>query len=131
MKQLLLLAAIPGVLLAQTLEGTWQGTLKPPNQDRELRVVIKIAKNENAHQGTLYNIDQGGRVNLGAITLQGSSVKIIVPGLAATYDGKMEADGNSIIGTMTQGPNPMPLPLKRATPEPRQTTSPSAAKYLR
>ena len=29
MKQLLLLVALPGALLAQTLEGTWQGTLTP------------------------------------------------------------------------------------------------------
>src|SRR5437868_6828568 len=64
MKQLLLLAALPGALLAQALEGTWQGALSPPNQSREIRVVLKITKNENVHQGTLYNIDQGGVVNL-------------------------------------------------------------------
>jgi uncharacterized protein (TIGR03435 family) len=63
----------------------------------------------------LYNIDQGGQLNLGAITLQGNSLKIAVPGLGATYDGNVEADGNSITGTMTQGSNAMPLPLKRAT----------------
>src|SRR5687768_1659061 len=108
MKPLLLLAALPGALLAQGLEGTWQGTMTPPNQNREFRIVMKIIKSENSHQGTLYNIDQGGRVNLGAITLQGSSVKIAVPGLGADYNGKIEADGNSITGTITQGPNPMP-----------------------
>ncbi len=33
------------------------------------------------------------------------------------YEGKIETDGNSITGTLTQGTNPLPLPLKRATPE--------------
>jgi len=116
MKQLLLLAALPGALLAQGLDGTWQGTLSPPNQNREIRVVMKIAKNENAHQGTLYNLEQGGRVNLGAITVQGNTVKIAVPGLAADYEGKLDSDGYSITGTLMQGTTPMPLLLKRATP---------------
>ena len=117
MRRLLWLAALPGALLAQTIEGTWQGNLITPNQNRELRVVIKIARNGNAYQGRLYDLEQGRQLNLGVITLQGNAVKIAVPGLAANYDGKIEADGNSITGTMTVGTNPMPLPLKRATPE--------------
>ena len=32
-----------------------------------------------------------------------------------TYEGKLDADGNSIAGTLTQGTNPNPLSLKRAT----------------
>ena len=115
MKQLLLLVALPGLLLAQNLEGTWQGTVTPPNQNRELRVVIKIAKNGSNFQGTLYNIDQGGQVNLGAVTLQGSSVKMALPGLGANYDGKFDADGNAITGTMMQGTTAMPLRLVRPT----------------
>src|SRR5205814_1662223 len=30
-------------------------------------------------------------------------------------EGKLETDGKSITGTLSQGTNPMPLPLKRAT----------------
>jgi len=80
MKHLLLLAALPGALLAQTIEGTWQGTLAPPNQNRELRLVIKITKSGNAYQGRFYNLEAGRQVNLGAITLQGNAVKIAIPG---------------------------------------------------
>jgi uncharacterized protein (TIGR03435 family) len=116
MKQLLLLAALTGALLAQGLAGTWQGTLSPPNQNREIRVVMKITKDEKGHQGTLFNIDQGGRMNLGAITLQGNTAKISVPGLGAEYEGKLDSDEAAINGTMTQGTTPMPLLLKRATP---------------
>ena len=118
MKLLCLLAAVPGVLLTQTLEGTWQGTLIPPNQNDGIRLAFKIDKNGNAYQGTFYNLANGRQLNLGAITLQGNAVKIAIPGNGMNYEGKIEADGNSITGTLTQGTqgtNPMPLPMKRAT----------------
>jgi uncharacterized protein (TIGR03435 family) len=115
MKLLLLLAALPGILLAQNLEGTWQGTLAAPQGD--LRTVIKITKTGNAFQGTFYSIDQRGQAAIGTITQQGSNVKLVVPGPNLTYEGKIESDGNTITGTMTQGGDVRPLPLKRATPE--------------
>jgi hypothetical protein len=51
------------------------------------------------------------------MTLQGNAVKIAVPGNGMNYEGKIEAAGNSITGNLNQGTNPVPLPLKRATPE--------------
>jgi uncharacterized protein (TIGR03435 family) len=42
-------------------------------------------------------------------------VKIAIPGNGMNYEGRVEADGNSITGTLNQGTNPLPLPLKRAT----------------
>ena len=102
MKHLLLLAALPGPLLAQTIEGTWQGTLIPPNQNGGIRLALKIDKNGNAYQGTFYNLANGRQLNLGAITLQGNAVKIAIPGNGMNYEGKIETDGNSITGTLTQ-----------------------------
>jgi len=117
MKPMFLLAALPGALLAQALEGTWQGTLIPvPN--REIRMVFKIvAKNGNGLHGVYYNVDAGRQLNLGAITLQGNTVKIAIPGMGGSYEGRFEGDGNSITGALTQGTNALPLPLKRATAE--------------
>ena len=116
MKALFLLPALAGALLAQTLEGTWQGTLIPPNQNDGIRLAFKIARNGNAYQGTFYNLANGRQLNLGAITLQGNAVKIAIPGNGMNYDGKIEADGTSITGTLTQGnQGTNPLPLKRAT----------------
>src|SRR5437016_5997161 len=117
MKHLLLIAVLPGALLAQTLEGTWQGTLTTPNQNDGIRLAFKIDKNGNAYQGTFYNLANGRQLNLGAIALQGNAVKIAIPGNGMNYDGKIEADGKSITGTLIQGTNPLPLPLKRATSE--------------
>ncbi len=113
MKFLLLLMSVPCALLAQTLEGTWQGMLALPNGS-EARIVIQLTKNGNAMQGLLVNIDPGGgRTAITAATLQGTTVKMTIPGMGVGYDGKMEADGNSITGTVSQ----LPLPLKRATAE--------------
>jgi uncharacterized protein (TIGR03435 family) len=116
-KHLLLLAALQGALVAPSIEGTWQGTLTIPNRNLEIRLAFKIAKNGSAHEGRFYNLDAGRQFSLGAITLQGNAVKIVIPGNGMTYEGKIDVDGNSIAGTLTQGTNPMPLSLKRATAE--------------
>ena len=44
-------------------------------------------------------------------------MKIAIPGNGMNYEGKIEADGNSINGVLNQGTNPLPLPLKRAISE--------------
>ena len=116
MTHLLVLAALQGALLAPSIEGTWQGTLAAPNQN-QIRLALKIAKNGNAYEGRFYNLENGRQFNLGAITLQGNAVKIVIPGNGMTYEGKIEVDGNSITGALTQGTNPLPLSLKRATAE--------------
>ena len=100
-KQLLLLLALTGALLAQTLEGTWQGTLTPPNRKDGIRLSFKIDKNGNTYQGTFYNLANGREFNLGAITLQRNALKIAVPENGMNYEGKIEADGNSITGNLT------------------------------
>jgi uncharacterized protein (TIGR03435 family) len=123
MKKLMLwiivLAALSGALLAQSITGTWQGALQVPQAPGgQLRIVIKISTTDaDALKAVMYSIDQGGQPIPGAITLQGSAVKMSVPGIAGTFEGKLNADGNSIAGTWTQGPQPLPLILKRATSE--------------
>src|SRR6516225_1266759 len=94
-----------GTLTAQDLTGTWQGTLAPPN-GKELRIVVKVTKGEGgALRGAMYSIDQGGgAIPANPVTLQGTAVKMSVPGVGGSYEGKMEADGNSITGNWKQGP---------------------------
>lgn len=114
-KLIFALIALASAALAQDLTGTWQGTLQG---QQPLRIVIKIAKNGPALQGTTYSIDQGGQpIPMQSTTLQGSTVKFTVPAIGGSYEGKLEADGNSITGNWTQGPAPAPLNLTRATPE--------------
>jgi hypothetical protein len=120
------IAASPsGVLLAQSAQsitGTWQGTLKVGNKD--LRVVVKISTTDkDALEAVVYSIDQNPQPTPAReVTLQGETLRISVPPtgiitVAFTYEGKVSADGNSVEGTFTQAPVRVPLKLARATGE--------------
>ena len=66
----------------------------------------------------MFSIDQGaGAIPINPVTLQGTTVKMSMPGIGGTYEGKLEADGDSITGNWKQGPEPIALNLKRATPQ--------------
>lgn len=136
MKKLMLwmlaLAGLSGALLAQDVTGIWQGTLQAGKQ--ELRTVVKISKADSGLKAVFYSIDQSGQGVAGAIALQGSTVKISVPSIGGTYEGKLSADATSITGAWTQGGSPMPLNLKHVTeetawpiPEPPVRLKPMAA----
>jgi uncharacterized protein (TIGR03435 family) len=114
-KHLLWLAALQAALVAPSIEGTWQGTLTPPNQNQDIRLAFTIARNGNVYEGRFYNLENARQLNLGTITVQANTVKIVIPGNGMTYEGKIEVGGNSIAGTLTQGTNPLPLRLTRAT----------------
>jgi uncharacterized protein (TIGR03435 family) len=116
------LSALPGsALLAQNIAGTWQGALKAntSNGSVELRLVVKISRSaDESLKATLYSIDQNPTpINANSCTLKGSSLKISLSQLNATYEGTVSADGNSIPGTFSQGGAPIPLNLVRATAE--------------
>jgi uncharacterized protein (TIGR03435 family) len=50
-----------------------------------------------------------------AVTQQGSILKLTIAAMGATYEGKLGGESNTITGTITMGPNPIPLNLTRAT----------------
>ncbi len=118
MRNILLLAiglmACPAVL-AQTLTGAWQGTLKAGGKD--LRIIFKITTTDaDTLKAVMYSIDQTPQpIPTAGVTRQGTNIKIAVPGAGANYEGKLSADGNSMTGTWSQGPNPIPLNLEHAT----------------
>lgn len=98
------------------ISGDWQGTLQLPN--RSLRIVDKISKADKGWAVKMYSIDQGGQgFNAGSVVLDGSAFKFTIDLIGGTFQGNISADGNSIVGTWTQGPNPLPLTLVRATKE--------------
>jgi len=105
------LAAWPGsALFAQDITGTWQGTLQAPKQ--ELRTVVKISKADGGLKAVMYSIDQGGTGFAGTVTLESSIVKISIPGIGGTYEGKLDGDAIALTGTFSQGPGKLPLNLK-------------------
>ncbi len=114
------------------LAGTWQGTLQA---GKTLRLVVKISRDDGKLKSVFYSIDQGaGSIPVSTTTLQGSAVTLAVEALDGKFEGKLSADGNSMVGTWTQGPSPLPLTLVRATketewtiPEPPARIPPMAA----
>ena len=111
-----LVLLVSGAVGAQTqnLAGQWQGTLGI--QGKELRLVFVIAAvgQGNTLAATLYSIDQAPNPIAAQITVQGGAVKLAVAIAGITFDGKLSPDGNSIVGTFTQGPGATPLTLVRA-----------------
>lgn len=107
----------------QDIADTWQGTL---HAGRDLRTVVKISKADGGgYKAVFYSIDQGGDgLPVSKITLDGTSVKMSITAIGGTYDGKLSPDGRSITGNWTQGPNPLPLNLVRATPATEWTIPP-------
>ena len=101
---------------AQGFEGTWQGTL---HAGQDLRIVNKISKAAaGGYSAILYSIDQGGQpLPFDKVSVDGSSITMTLKLIGGKYEGKLSGDGNTISGTWTQGPNPLALPLTRATPE--------------
>jgi uncharacterized protein (TIGR03435 family) len=121
MKKLLLcvvaLAAMFGTgARAQDLSGNWQGTLKA---GQDLRVIFNFSKGDkDAWNAKMYSIDQGGQaIPVTSVTKHESSIKISVDMIGGTFEGKLSEDGKTITGTWTQGTQPLPLTLVRATQE--------------
>jgi uncharacterized protein (TIGR03435 family) len=101
---------------AQEISDTWQGTL---HAGKDLRIVIKISKADpGGYKAVFYSIDQGaGSIPVSSVTVQGSAVKMAVTAIGGNYDGTLSADGKTMTGKWSQGPNPLDLVLTRATPE--------------
>jgi uncharacterized protein (TIGR03435 family) len=96
------------------ITGDWQGTLKA---GKDLRIVIKFAKDDGKLKATMYSIDQGGQpIKANTAMQDGSAVKFAIDMIGGSFEGKVSGDAKSIVGTWTQG-NPLPLVLVRATPE--------------
>ncbi len=108
---------------SQTIADTWQGTL---HAGKDLRTVVKITKAvDGGYKALFYSIDQGGDgIPVTKVTLDGTSVKLTLTAIGGTYDGKLSPDGKSIVGSWSQGGNPLPLTLARATPETEWTIPP-------
>lgn len=106
MKRLLLwlivFAAVSGGLLhAQDIAGTWQGTLTAPGGGPALRIVVEVSKaDDQSLKVVVRSIDQGGQpINAGTVTLQGSTFKFTVPAIGGNYEGRI-SDGNTIFGQL-------------------------------
>jgi non-heme chloroperoxidase len=112
-------ATVSTALYAQDLSGDWQGALGAGTQSPQ-RLIIHIGKSDGGTwTATLASIDQspdrGAAMPADSVTVQGSDITFTITAVRGSYAGKIAADGNSIVGTWSQG-RPLPLELARATP---------------
>jgi uncharacterized protein (TIGR03435 family) len=114
--RLLTVAVLPAsAILAQDIEGTWQGKLQ--SGANELRMVYKITRSaDGGFAAIFYNLDQSARpIGANSITVQGGSLKITVQAAGGEYQGKLAAGGNTMTGVWNSGGKSAPLALTRAT----------------
>jgi len=108
------------------LAGSWAGTLKTPNQ--ELRLVFKItAGADGTLAGTMDSLDQGATdIPVPKVTLEGNTLKMLMPMLRAQFTGTLNEKGDTITGQFSQSGVNMPLVLVRiaAAPRPQEPKPP-------
>jgi pimeloyl-ACP methyl ester carboxylesterase len=92
--------------------GTWEGTLDAGAA--RLRLVLHIdAPKDGALVGRLDSPDQGATdLPIDSLSVAGNILKFEMKSLAATYEGKLESDGNQITGEFRQGGQAFPLIFK-------------------
>jgi len=100
-----------------TIAGTWQGALALPNGN-SVRVAFAIAKNPDGslHGGIKY-VDGNAGLVLSSVTFSAPDLAVTQSMISMAYHGKLSADGQSIIGTWSQGDRTLPLTLALATPD--------------
>ncbi len=106
-------ASVPLTAVSQMdIMGVWQGTL---HAGRDLRIELKITQAAaGEYKVTFYSIDQGGQsIPVTKTAFENSTLTFSIDAIGGKYEGKMSADGKTITGTWTQGPNPLALNLER------------------
>lgn len=99
-----------------SIVGTWQGALALPNGN-SVRVAFSIAKNPDGslHGGIRY-VDANAGLVFTSVTFSAPDLAVTQSMTSMAYHGKLSVDGQTIIGTWSQGDRTLPLTLTLATP---------------
>src|SRR5262245_5142320 len=90
---------------APGVEGVWQGTL-----GGKLRLILRIEKApDGLLLGLINSLDQGVRIPVERIEVEGGRVRIAIPASAATFEGTFTASPRRLAGTFTQLGRAQPL----------------------
>ena len=97
---------------AQNLAGDWLGTLSVGAVN--LRLVLRItAGPDGGLSATLDSIDQGAKgIPVSSIAVKDTTLTLALPAINGSYQGRINADGDTIDGTWTQGGS-LPLVFRR------------------
>ncbi len=100
-------AGIPG----KGAKGSWLGTLHVGAIS--LRLGLEVREAEGKLSAVLDSIDQNAKIPVTSIDATAEGLTFICTDIGGTFKGKYSADGSELAGTWTQGPNVLPLTLKR------------------
>ncbi len=116
-----LIAVASTSLHAQTIAGTWQGTVpiaattQGSTGGSGLRIVLTVDKKpDGSFHGGMTFIDRGDFAPLTSVTFSAPNVAFTHSD-TFNYHGKLSADGKSMAGTRTQGSQTFLLTLQLAT----------------
>ena len=105
-------------LNAQTIAGTWQGTLTVGANTNRVAFTIQKKADKSLHGGIAYVDHPGVSMALSSATLSASEVILAVDYASLTFHGKLSADSKTMAtDTWAQGKQSLPLTLTLATPE--------------
>ncbi len=94
--------------------GNWQGTLDAGGS--KLRVVFHVTVSDSGTlAGRLDSPDQGAfGIPVTAVTATGDSIKMVIPAISGSYDGRLSADNSTIEGQWKQAGASFDLNLTRS-----------------
>jgi len=95
-----------------SMAGTWQGTLAPPGASLRLALNVTQAPT-GALAATLDSIDQRATLPVRNLTAAADVVRFELQNGAASFEGRLSADGQQIDGKWSQNGVALPLVLKR------------------
>lgn len=97
--------------------GYWQGSLKV--NAFEMRLLFHLEDADGELSGTMVSLDQGEtRIPLSDAKATGDQLRLESKSINGTYNGRLNADGSEIVGQWKQGPQDLPLTLKRLAAAP-------------
>lgn len=94
--------------------GSWAGTLEV-GPSTKLRLALEVTEIDGKLSAVLDSIDQNAKIPATAISAAGDQGTFACAAIGGLFEGRFSADGSEIAGTWSQGPNALPLTLKRQT----------------
>ena len=108
---------VAGTLNAQDIASTWQGTFTS-GAEQHRAVLQKTQKDGCVWEATAFYIEFfPDTIHIDSLVVNGSTVKFTINGGKGAYEGRIVADGASILGTWTYEGHPALLELRHATKE--------------
>jgi hypothetical protein len=99
------------------IDGTWEGTIEAPQQGK-LHVVIHFKNTADGLMATMDSPDQNMKGwPATSVTRKGSSVKVAMNQISGVFQGKISKGLDSISGDWSQGPENLPLVLRKTKEE--------------